>query len=60
MKFIKLMSVSAVSAAVAALAACGGSSDSRPTADLRVIHAATDAPDVRVNLRNDNIEHARV
>lgn len=56
MNFRKLVGVTAVSAAVAGLAACGGSSDPRPTADLRIVHAATDAPDVRVNLQNDGID----
>ncbi len=44
-------------AGVVGLSACGGSSSSiRPTADVRVIHAATDAPDVNIRVNGEAVE----
>ncbi|MCH8544874.1 MAG: DUF4397 domain-containing protein [Alcanivorax sp.] len=52
MRLIKVTGGLLVAAGVLGLAACGGSSSSgsRPTADIRVVHAATDAPDVNVRV----------
>lgn len=57
MHSLKIVGGLLMTASIIGMSACGGSSSSvRPTADVRVIHAASDAPDVNVRVNGAEVE----